>query len=115
MASCGWMGKGGAAPQAKVTEERSERTSWLEKITPDLLDIPDISLASLLPGPKIKIVQPRDKDLKELRTGAELAKTHRRKSFSDFFMFPEKLYFEEADFPAPGAEVDGSLLPPPVQ
>jgi hypothetical protein len=77
--------------------------------------MPDLSLADLMPGPKIKVVEVREKDLKDLPTGTELAKAHNRhqkRGFADFWSFPGKLYFEEPDFPAPGAEMDGSLLPP---
>lgn len=74
--------------------------------------MPDFSLADLMPGPKIKVVEVREKDLKEMPTGTELAKAHRGQGTSIFWPFSGKLYFEEPDFPEPGVEMDGSLLPP---
>lgn len=70
-------------------------------------------LASLWPGgSKIKVVEPRESDLKELPTGQELAAAHRRQGFGGFWFFPGDVNFMEPDLPAPGAELDGSLLPP---
>lgn len=74
--------------------------------------MPDLSLARFMPGPKIKVVEPREKDLRELPTGAELARAHRSQGFASFWPFADKLYFEEPDFPQPGTDLDGSLLPP---
>ena len=74
--------------------------------------MPDLSLGRFMPGPKIKVVEPREKDLKELPMGSELAKSQRRDGFADYWSFSGKLYFEEPNFPEPGLEMDGSLLPP---
>lgn len=74
--------------------------------------MPDLSLARFLPGPKIKVVEPREKDLKELPMGSELAASRRGYGFADFWSFSDKLYFEEPNFPEPGLDMDGSLLPP---
>lgn len=78
--------------------------------------MPDLSLANLMPGPKIKVVEPREKDLKEMPTGMELAQSRRRpgfaQGFADLWPFSGKLYFEEPNFPEPGMNMDDTLLPP---
>lgn len=109
LACCGLMPKG----PTSTAEPKPERTfspfRWVTRLTPP---IPDFSLGTFLPGPAIPVVDVREEDLQELKTGPELAKAHRRKSFADFWMFSETLYFEEPNFAAPGDEIDGSLLPP---
>ena len=75
-------------------------------------DLSGLSLASLLPGSKIKVVEARENDLKEMPTGQELAKAHRSHGTPSFWAIPETLYFEQPEFSQPGDDLDAGLLPP---
>lgn len=112
--ACGPIKKVGSGTAAVFKKSTSSVASGIAAIPKP--SMPDFSLADLMPGPKIKVVQPREKDLKDLPTGSELANTHRKQGFkqgfSDFWSFSDKLYFEEPNFPEPGADMDSSLLPP---
>jgi hypothetical protein len=108
--ACGPMQKVGSGTASVFKKSTASVATGFAAIPKPKL--PDLSLADLMPGPKIKVVEPREKDLKEMPTGTELAKAHRGQGTSTFWPFSGKLYFEEPDFPEPGAEMDGSLLPP---
>lgn len=112
--SCGPMRKVGSGTASVFKKSTASVATGIAAIPKP--PMPDFSLADLMPGPKIKVVEVREKDLKEMPTGTELAKAHRSQGrgqgFMDLWPFSGKLYFEEPDFPAPGAEMDGSLLPP---
>lgn len=108
--ACGPMQKVGNGTASVFKRSTASVTSGIAAIPKP--KIPDFSLANLLPGPKIKVVEVREKDLKEMPTGTELAKAHRNQGIADFWSFSGKLYFEEPDFPEPGADMDGGLLPP---
>ncbi len=83
--------------------------------------ISSFSLVGLLPGPKIKIVEVREKDLKELPTGHERALAFQNSQNSQntkrsrFWIFGGPVDFKEPTLPADGCETDGTLLPPKVQ
>lgn len=70
------------------------------------------SLASLLPGPGVKVVQVRKKDLKDLPTGRERALAFESQRKQGFWFFGGPVDFKEPTLPEPGSELDGSLLPP---
>lgn len=74
--------------------------------------MPEMSLAGLLPGRRIKVVEVREKDLEDLPTGKELAQAYQRERQSGFWIFGGPVDFKEPTLPEPGAELDGSLLPP---
>jgi hypothetical protein len=71
----------------------------------------DLPFVHLLPGQGPKVVEVREKDLKEMPSGLELAQT-RKKRRSGFWIFGGPVDFTEPTLPEPGAEPDGSLLPP---
>jgi hypothetical protein len=73
---------------------------------------PGFSLASLLPGPQVHVVQVRVKDLKPLLTGHERALAFESQRTRGFWMFGGPVDFKEPTLPEAGAELDGSLLPP---
>jgi hypothetical protein len=63
--------------------------------------------------PRVKIVKVRENELKKLPTGQERAlafENTRKRGFFSFFSGP--VDFKEPTLPAPGGEMDGSLLPP---
>ena len=76
------------------------------------IPMPKVSLAGLMPGPKVKVVDVREKDLKVLPTGRELALAYENERKKRFWFFGGPIDFEEPTLPEPGAEMDGSLLPP---
>jgi hypothetical protein len=108
--ACGPMQKVGSGTAYVFKKSTSTVASGFAAIPKPKM--PDFSLSNLMPGPKIKVVEPRENEMKEMLTGAELAKAHRNQGLADFWPFSGKLYFEEPDFPEPGSNMDGSLLPP---
>ena len=98
-------GKGSMAMAKNSAAATSAKISSLVKI-------PDFHLANMLPGNRVKVVEVREKDLKDLPTGKELALAHRQEQKSAFWIFGGPVDFEEPALPEPGIEFDGSLLPP---
>lgn len=78
---------------------------------PKMPAMPDVSLAGLLPNRGPKVAEVREKDLRELKTGKELAMAHERER-SGFWFFGGPVDFKEPTLPEPGNELDGGLLPP---
>lgn len=78
---------------------------------PKMPDMPDVSLAGLLPNRGPKVAEVREKDLRELKTGKELAMAHERER-RGFWFFGGPVDFKEPTLPEPGTELDGGLLPP---
>lgn len=99
LASCAAVKNATSATKAKV--------SSFAKL-PDLADTP---IARILPGQRVKVVEVREKDLKELPTGKEKAVAYRR-GLGGFWIFGGPVDFKEPTLPEPGSELDGSLLPP---
>jgi hypothetical protein len=62
--------------------------------------------------PTVKVVEVREKDLKPLPTGHELALAYENTRKRSFWLFGGPVDFKEPNLPAPGGEMDGSLLPP---
>jgi hypothetical protein len=92
----------------KTTSDAAAKVSSYAKM-PDLTDTP---LARLMPGGGVKIVEVREKDLKDLPTGKERAIAYRNERKSGFWIFGGPVDFKEPVLPEPGTEMDGSLLPP---
>jgi hypothetical protein len=89
-----------------ATSATTAKVSSLAQM-PDLSDTP---IARILPGHRVKVVEVREKDLKELPTGKEKALAYRRGG--GFWIFGGPVDFKEPTLPEPGSEMDGSLLPP---
>lgn len=70
------------------------------------------SIPSLLPNGGPKVVEVREKDLKEQPTGKELAQNYNRDRRGGFWFFGGPVNFKEPSLPDAGSEMDGSLLPP---
>ena len=90
-----------------ATSATTAKVSSLAKM-PDLSDMP---ITRILPGQRVKVVEVREKDLKELPTGKEKALAYRN-GHSGFWIFGGPVDFKEPSLPEPGSELDGSLLPP---
>ena len=91
-----------------ATSATTEKVSSSFAKLPDLADMP---IARILPGQRVKVVEVREKDLKELPTGKEKAVAY-RKGLGGFWIFGGPVDFKEPTLPEPGSEMDGSLLPP---
>jgi hypothetical protein len=76
---------------------------------PDLAETP---VARLLPAGGLKVVEVREKDLKELPSGQEKALAFRNERRNGFWLFGGPVDFQEPALPDAGTEADGSLLPP---
>lgn len=70
-----------------------------------------LGVSNLFPS-RVKIVKARQKDLKELPLGRERALAFERQRKFGFWTFGGAVDFVQPDLPEPGAEMDGSLLPP---
>jgi len=90
-----------------ATTATATKVSSFAKL-PDLSDTP---IALMIPGQRVKVVEVREKDLKELPSGKEKALAY-RKGHQGFWIFGGPIDFKEPSLPEPGSELDGSLLPP---
>jgi hypothetical protein len=68
-------------------------------------------VSNLFPA-RVKIVKAREKDLKELPLGHERAVAFEKQRKFGLWTFGGAVNFIQPDLPEPGAEMDGSLLPP---
>jgi hypothetical protein len=71
------------------------------------------SLANLMPGPRIPVVQVRADALRDQPTGQEQAMAFERSRRKSFWgnIFSGPVNFEEPDLPADSGVMDGDLLP----
>jgi hypothetical protein len=112
LVSCGTLKQVGQSSMAAVKKTGSATASMMKAIpTPKMPKMPDMGLANLLPGSRIKVVDVREKDLEEFKTGKELAQAYKRER-SGFWIFGGPVDFKEPTLPEAGSELDGSLLPP---
>ena len=114
LASCATVrsvGRGSVNIVKNSTSATVSKISSIAKV-PKLPKLPDLSLARLLPNRGPKVVEVREKDLKDMPTGQELAKAHQRERRTGFWIFGGPVDFKEPTLPEPGSEMDGSLLPP---
>lgn len=105
LVSCATISKVGQSSLAMVQKTTAATTAKVSQLS-------DLTLSKISPA-GVKVVEVRQKDLKELPTGQERAlafESNRKKGFFSFFGGP--VDFKEPTLPQPGAEMDGSLLPP---
>jgi hypothetical protein len=74
---------------------------------------PGFFISSWFPS-RVKIVKVRHKDLKDLPLGHERALAFARERKFGFWSFGGAVDFKQPALPEPGAEMDGSLLPPKI-
>lgn len=104
---CGTMRNVGKSSADLVKRSASATVAKVSSIK-----MPDISLAGLLPNRGPKVADVREKDLKEMRTGKELAQAYERDRSRGFWFFGGPVDFKEPTLPENGSDLDGSLLPP---
>lgn len=85
-------------------------TSKLKKFS--FVKLPKFRMPGPFFEPDIKIVEPREKDLKKLPSGSELAQAYRKKQRGIFWIVGGPVNFKEPDLPAPGIDTGEDLLPP---
>jgi hypothetical protein len=114
LASCATLRSAGKNSVTAVKNSTSAAATKISSVAkaPKMPKMPGFHIANLLPGNRVKVVEVREKDLKELPTGQELAKAHARERRSGFWIFGGPVDFKEPTLPQPGSELDGSLLPP---
>jgi hypothetical protein len=108
------------AAEPTTVEKPDPKASFASKFSdlvkmpklPKLPKLPEMSLPDFMPGDRVKVVEVREKDLRELPTGQEKALAYQRERKRGFWIFGGPVDFKEPDLPLPGSEVDGSLLPP---
>lgn len=105
LVSCATFSKVGQNSMAFVKNTTSATTSKVSALS-------EMAVEKIHPA-GVKVVEVREKDLKKLPTGQERAlafENTRKQGFFSFFRGP--VDFKEPSLPQPGAELDGSLLPP---
>ncbi len=110
LASCATLGKTGQAMR-KGGSAAAAKLGALAR-APKLPRLAGTPLARLMPAPGVKVVDVREKDLRELPTGQERALAYRNERKNGFWIFGGPVDFQEPSLPEPGSEPDGSLLPP---
>ena len=108
LASCAQVGKFKDATVSGV----SKMGSGVAKLGTASKD----SLAKLMPGPRIPVVEVRQQDLRDIKTGRDQAvafEKTKRNSFWGFFSGP--VDFKEPELPVESAAMDGDLLPPKLE
>jgi hypothetical protein len=94
-----------------TTSSAADRFSTLAKL-PDMPALVDTPIARLLPAGGLKVVEVREKDLKDMPSGHERAVAFRKERSRGFWIFGGPVDFKEPSLPDVGSEMDGSLLPP---
>jgi hypothetical protein len=92
----------------ETTANAAAKVSSYAKL-PDLVDTP---IARLMPAGGLKVVEVREKELKDLPSGHDRALAYRNDRKRGFWIFGGPVDFQEPVLPEPGSEMDGSLLPP---
>ncbi|QJE98370.1 hypothetical protein [Luteolibacter luteus] len=72
------------------------------------------SFANLMPS-RIPVVEVRDKDLREVKTGDQQAVAFEKTRRQRFWFFGGPADFEEPDLPDTAGVMDGELLPPKME
>lgn len=97
-------------PTRQPEKRKSAITSTLKKMS--VVKMPKFTMPRPFWEPKVKIVEPRAKDLKDLPSGSELAMAYRKKQSGMFWIVGGPVDFQEPDLPTPGLDLDDGLLPP---
>lgn len=101
---------------AQVSQLKTATTGGFSKVSGGIAKATDAtknSFAKLMPS-RIPVVEVREKDLKEVKSGQEQAlafEKNRRNRFWGIFSGP--VDFQEPTLPEDSGSIDGDLLPPP--
>lgn len=111
LASCASIRKVGEGSVAMVKSTSQATASGIGSLA-SKAKMPNMDLAGLLPGKRVDVVEVRENELQEMPLGHERARAFDRERKRGFWVFGGPVDFEEPDLPEPGADLDGSLLPP---
>jgi hypothetical protein len=106
-----WLACAAACALISCATVKDTTASYRAKL-PDMPALVDTPIARLLPAGGLKVVEVREKDLKDMPTGQERAIAYRNERKWGFWNFGGPLDFEEPELPEDGSGIDGSLLPP---
>jgi hypothetical protein len=95
------MGKGSVAFVQKTSASTTSKVAELSEMA-----------ANKIRPAQVKVVEVREKDLKEMPTGHERALAFQSSRKRNFWFFSGPVDFKQPVLPEAGAEMDGSLLPP---
>ena len=104
LVSCATLSQAGKNSLAMIQKTSAATTAKVAELS-------ELSLAKISPA-GVKVVEVREKDLKKLPTGQERALAFENSRKRGFWFFNGPVDFKEPTLPQPGAEMDGSLLPP---
>lgn len=96
---------------ATVDKLGSGSLALVKNTTSKVSQLSEMAVDKIRP-PGVKVVEVREKDLKKLPTGQERALAYENTRKHGFWFFNGPVDFKEPTLPAPGGEMDGSLLPP---
>ena len=113
MASALWLSSCASRQNTTAATTEAPKQSFTSKLKKfPVVKLPKLRMPGPFFGPDIKIVEPREKDLKKLPSGSELAQAYRKKQRGFFWIVGGPINFEEPDLPAPGIDMGEDLLPP---
>lgn len=104
LASCATVSNVGKSSMAFVQKTTAATTSKVTQLT-------ELAVNTVSPA-GVKVVEVREKDLKQLQTGQEKALAYENSRKHSFWSFGGPVDFKEPNLPQAGGEMDGSLLPP---
>lgn len=102
---------------AQMSHVKDATTGGLSKVTGGMSKIGEASkssFAKLMPS-KIPVVEVREKELRELKTGDQQAVAFEKTRRQRFWIFGGPADFEEPDLPDTAGVMDGELLPPKME
>jgi len=94
-----------------VSKVGQSSVAFAQKTSAKVSELSELAVSTVRP-PGIKVVEVREKDLKELPSGQEKALAYASKRKRSFWSFAGPVDFQEPTLPEVGGEMDGSLLPP---
>lgn len=104
LVSCASINNAGKSSLAFVKKTTTAATSKVTQLS-------TMAVEKINP-PSVRVVEVREKDLKPLPTGQELALAYQTTRKRSFWFFSGPVDFKEPTLPEPGGDMDGSLLPP---
>jgi hypothetical protein len=104
LVSCGSISNAGKSSLAFVKKTTTATTSKVVQLS-------NMAVEKINP-PSVRVVEVREKDLKPLPTGQELALAYETTRKRNFWFFSGPVDFKEPTLPEAGGDMDGSLLPP---
>ncbi|MES2474904.1 MAG: hypothetical protein V4640_03920 [Verrucomicrobiota bacterium] len=96
---------------AAVSKVGQSSATLVKNATSQVSKLSEAAIDKVRPA-QIKVVEVREKDLKEMPTGEQQALAYEKTRKRSFWFFDGPVDFKEPTLPEPGGEMDNSLLPP---